>query len=148
MSPQLFDPFILAEAQAAQREGQPLRPNPVMPGEPVSDAWIPHASTNVASEHCACLWKNSGNACRYIGDTRMVKRHIESKHLCIKRHVCELCSRPFAQKSNLDVHRQQVHQKDGNVFSCGYETCKLTFMDRATRLHHMEQVHGHVTDSS
>ncbi|TCD70821.1 hypothetical protein EIP91_001511 [Steccherinum ochraceum] len=121
---------------------RPLTPGPPLPGEPVSDEWQNWSSHKQHAEQCRCTWKNGGVPCTYRADTRQVKRHIESVHLRIKTKVCEYCGKPFAQQANLNTHRN-IH-KGSTPFVCGYESCGLTFPDKAACIHHMQRAHAYV----
>ena len=86
-----------------------------------------------------CQWeKDDGDICNYMGKKQLAKRHVESVHLGLKPHVCEYCSKPFPQKTSLDIHVRSVHTQERSV-KCPF--CPAAFSDPARRHKHVQQEH-------
>ncbi|KAI5893281.1 uncharacterized protein SCHCODRAFT_02538099 [Schizophyllum commune H4-8] len=89
----------------------------------------------------SCIWRGDDGMCEYNGKKQLVKRHVENVHLKIRRHVCPICQRTFAQRTGLDMH---VSGHTGeNPLKCRYEGCPEAFRDPARRHRHYCSVHGH-----
>ncbi|KAJ8522982.1 hypothetical protein ONZ45_g458 [Pleurotus djamor] len=56
-----------------------------------------------------CLWTSkdgdSTKPCMYTSKKQLVKRHVETTHLKVKRFICDICNKAFPQKTSLDIHR-------------------------------------------
>ncbi|KAK7695984.1 hypothetical protein QCA50_000624 [Cerrena zonata] len=115
--------------------------SPLPSGE---SGWIKHARPAEAGQYM-CIWKEDGDPgsgpCGYSSKKHLVKRHIESKHLNIRRLVCHVCGKGFSQKSNFQTH-MNTHTGDA-PHKCSY--CDKSFGDPARRHRHMKADHGHVS---
>ncbi|OBZ70376.1 Zinc finger protein SNAI2 [Grifola frondosa] len=116
-----------------------------------SEEWKKYAEqSRVPGSHSqySCSWgiKDSfgrTSACGYTSKRHLVKRHIESKHLQLRPCICDICGKGFAQKSNLETHRN-THTGEA-PHKCPYPGCNEHFKDPARRHRHMKVSHQHIS---
>ncbi|KAF8736195.1 hypothetical protein AX14_000751 [Amanita brunnescens Koide BX004] len=87
-----------------------------------------------------CRWTEDDNhVCGYTAKRQLVKRHVEDKHMGIKRYECPFCGRRFAQKSSCLTH--QNSHTGAKPHPCFYK-CGKWFSDPSKRTRHAYKVHG------
>ncbi|KIY46689.1 hypothetical protein FISHEDRAFT_75395 [Fistulina hepatica ATCC 64428] len=73
--------------------------------------WTLHAEA-VSSTDYRCMWiDEQGVSCGYRARKSSTKRHIESKHMGVKKFVCVSCDKKFAIKVSCEDHVAKVHLK-------------------------------------
>ncbi|KAF9009078.1 hypothetical protein BDQ17DRAFT_1406994 [Cyathus striatus] len=93
-----------------------------------------------------CLWPHSDDPMKTCGFKRKkqgVKRHVEAKHLGIRRHVCSYCGQAFSTKLTVDCHTWRKHTGE-KPLPCRYG-CGKSFNDPARQFRHYESAHGYVS---
>ncbi|KAJ7840640.1 hypothetical protein B0H13DRAFT_1649561 [Mycena leptocephala] len=113
-------------------------------GIPLVTSWEDHAIPIRAPEgHITyqCLWTTVEGRCTYASKKQSVKRHVEATHLQLKPFICDICSKPFSQKTPLDIHRNG-HTGD-TPHQCLY-SCGQFFKDPARRHRHHVQFHAYI----
>ncbi|KDQ28981.1 hypothetical protein PLEOSDRAFT_1082885 [Pleurotus ostreatus PC15] len=92
-----------------------------------------------------CLWTTKDNdasvPCLYTSKKQLVKRHVETTHLKVKRFICEICNKAFPQKTSLDIHK---HGHTGDTPHACIYNCGKAFKDPARRHRHHIEAHGYV----
>ncbi|EPQ59229.1 hypothetical protein GLOTRDRAFT_125538 [Gloeophyllum trabeum ATCC 11539] len=79
--------------------------------------------------------------CTYVSRKHLVKRHIQTTHMKIKKWKCNWCGKAFPQKGSLDNH---IHTHTGaKPHACRFG-CGETFNDPARRHRHMIEKHGYM----
>ncbi|KAF8631944.1 hypothetical protein AX15_002110 [Amanita polypyramis BW_CC] len=68
-----------------------------------------------------CQWSNGNSGvCGYTAKRQLVKRHVEDRHLRIRRFECSFCGQRFAQKSSCNIHQNShTGAKPYPCFKCG-----------------------------
>ncbi|KAF9259493.1 hypothetical protein L218DRAFT_1003711 [Marasmius fiardii PR-910] len=126
---------------------------PSSDGDKSGDLWTRHARLlripNATSAEWVCVWTVPGllHPCYYQGKKQLVKRHVETKHMLIKRFICEFCNKKFAQKTSLGVHVSSRHLKD-EPHRCEYRYCEARYNDPAGLCRHNIEAHGYVPRST
>ena len=73
-----------------------------------------------------------------------LKRHFITIHCRVKKYVCEVCNRPFAQKQYL-VEHMNVHTQY-HPYECEVEGCHMKFKQRSRLCRHRKEDHGIFAD--
>lgn len=130
---------IKSESRSSSVERAIVAPLPAR-----DSGWMKYARP-VESGQYTCIWKDeeedASHPCCYTSKKHLVKRHLESKHLNIRRLLCPVCSKGFSQKSNFNTH-MNTHTGEA-PHKCRY--CDKRFGDPARRHRHMKADHGHVS---
>ncbi|VDC03769.1 unnamed protein product [Peniophora sp. CBMAI 1063] len=79
--------------------------------------------------------------CGYTASKTAMKRHIESKHMAIKRAQCTWCGRKFAQRSHGERYHVHTHRADNFAFQHVCSHCDRCFKDTPKLNRHIEQDH-------
>ncbi|KAG7096982.1 hypothetical protein E1B28_004377 [Marasmius oreades] len=122
-------------------------------GDESGELWTQYATMlktpNATSVEWVCMWTGPGylHPCYYQGKKQLVKRHVETKHMMIKRFVCEFCDKQFAQKTSLNVHISSKHLKN-EPHKCEYHGCIARYNDPARLCRHKIEAHGYVPRST
>ncbi|KAG2106922.1 uncharacterized protein F5147DRAFT_216301 [Suillus discolor] len=125
-----------------------VRTRPTIPPKAESEEWEKYACFTLdgTTRKWLCTWSTeSGGQCKYMSKKQLVKRHIETTHLCYKPFVCGVCGKGFPQKTSLDTH---MHGHTGSTpHACRYN-CGMWFKDPARRHRHMVDEHQYVPTQS
>ncbi|KAK1224374.1 hypothetical protein PQX77_012670 [Marasmius sp. AFHP31] len=122
-------------------------------GAPDDTEWTAHARASQSPDGppgvWECTWQDSERAppCTYQGKKQLVKRHIETTHMLIKKFVCRICDKRFAQKTSLNVHVSSRHLKD-EPHKCEYGGCVARYNDPARLCRHKIEAHDYVPRAS
>ncbi|TFK43543.1 hypothetical protein BDQ12DRAFT_184577 [Crucibulum laeve] len=122
-----------------------------LPDEPAPDImnWEEYTRTSVNDDgkiEYECLWPDhlqSSGICGFKRKKQGVKRHVEAKHLGIRRHICSYCEKSFSTKLAVNSHTWRKHTGE-KPLTCRYE-CGKRFNDPARQFRHYESAHGYVS---
>ncbi|TFK55693.1 hypothetical protein OE88DRAFT_649357 [Heliocybe sulcata] len=107
------------------------------------DRWHEYTVFDTEANQFRCTWVNYEGipaSCTYTSRKHLVKRHIQTHHMKIKKWKCEYCGKAFPQKGSLDNHR---HTHTGaKPHACRFG-CGESFNDPARRHRHMVEKHGY-----
>ncbi|KDQ64490.1 hypothetical protein JAAARDRAFT_28120 [Jaapia argillacea MUCL 33604] len=107
------------------------------------DEWLQYAQAEGAQHRCTwpTIKDDVHTPCGYLSRKHLVKRHIQTTHMKIKRWKCEFCGKAFPQKGSLDNHK---HTHTGaKPHECRFG-CGESFNDPARRHRHMIERHGYI----
>ncbi|KAF8623113.1 hypothetical protein AX17_007547 [Amanita inopinata Kibby_2008] len=119
------------------------------------ELWTKPVINEMGQKQLLCTWpvadgqEEEGEAenrkegvCGYRAKGQLVKRHLESTHLNIRRFMCTWpgCGQKFAQKGGLEIHhRSHTGEKP---HECEYK-CGMWFNDPSGKHRHAVQEHGY-----
>ncbi|KZT24514.1 hypothetical protein NEOLEDRAFT_423081 [Neolentinus lepideus HHB14362 ss-1] len=113
-------------------------------GEYDPDRWQEYSTFLPEANQHRCTWVTSNNGvpttCTYTSRKHLVKRHIQTHHMKIKKWKCEYCGKAFPQKGSLDNHR---HTHTGAKPHACHFGCGEFFNDPARRHRHMVEKHNY-----
>jgi len=95
-----------------------------------------------------CTWKSGtseegSTECGYGATPKLMRRHIQTTHMHIKRHRCEICDQAFSQGALLQSHKASKHSQI-RPYKCPFEGCDKTYVDCPTLLRHKKINHNYI----
>jgi len=89
-----------------------------------------HGLRPLKCEHCA----------QRFNDKQGLKTHTEARHVGIKRHTCDVCSKCFSTARFLSHHRRQIHElADRRQAEC--DLCGFVSLGKSNLRKHVKTVH-------
>lgn len=95
-----------------------------------------------------CTWKlgtatEGFTECGYGATPKLMRRHIQTTHMHIKRYRCEICDQAFSQGALLHSHKASKHAQI-RPYKCPFEGCDKTYVDCPTLLRHKKINHNYI----
>lgn len=138
-------PSIGAELSQSVPSSVPSKPRASPPAAENWEIYARQVKRSDGSLAYQCLWTTKDNdasvPCLYTSKKQLVKRHVETTHLKVKRFICEICNKAFPQKTSLDIHK---HGHTGDTPHACIYNCGKAFKDPARRHRHHIEAHGYV----
>lgn len=94
-----------------------------------------------------CTWKLGTDEgfieCGYGATPKLMRRHVQTTHMHIKRYRCEICDQAFSQGALLHSHKASKHSQI-RPYKCPFEGCDKTYVDCPTLLRHKKINHNYI----
>lgn len=95
-----------------------------------------------------CTWPLGPNAeadieCGYGATPKLMRRHVQTTHMHIKRYRCDICDQAFSQGALLHSHKASKHAQI-RPYKCPFEGCDKAYVDSPTLLRHKKLIHNYV----
>ncbi|KAJ4473762.1 hypothetical protein J3R30DRAFT_719590 [Lentinula aciculospora] len=95
-----------------------------------------------------CIWpmghnKEKINECGYGATPKLMRRHVQTTHMHIKRYRCDICDQAFSQGALLHSHKASKHAQI-RPYKCPFEGCHKTYVDCPTLLRHKKINHNYI----
>ncbi|KAJ3841339.1 hypothetical protein F5878DRAFT_19622 [Lentinula raphanica] len=91
-----------------------------------------------------CIWPVGHNdECGYGATPKLMRRHVQTTHMHIKRYRCDICDQAFSQGALLHSHKASKHAQI-RPYKCPFEGCQKSYVDCPTLLRHKKINHNYV----
>lgn len=96
----------------------------------------------------SCTWSLGRTAegdieCGYGATPKLMRRHVQTTHMHIKRYRCDVCDQAFSQGALLHSHKASKHAQI-RPYKCPFEGCDKAYVDSPTLLRHKKINHNYV----
>ncbi|KIK51486.1 hypothetical protein GYMLUDRAFT_78172 [Collybiopsis luxurians FD-317 M1] len=116
------------------------------------DVWRTYTKRSVDDRQgrapLTCIWKVGSSEeglseCGYGATPKLMRRHVQTTHMHIKRYRCDICDQAFSQGALLHSHKASKHAQI-RPYKCPFEGCDKAYVDCPTLLRHKKINHNYI----
>ncbi|KAJ3731786.1 hypothetical protein DFJ43DRAFT_363015 [Lentinula guzmanii] len=116
------------------------------------DVWRTYTRRSVDDKNgrapLTCIWpvghsEERITECGYGATPKLMRRHVQTTHMHIKRYRCDICDQAFSQGALLHSHKASKHAQI-RPYKCPFEGCHKSYVDCPTLLRHKKINHNYI----